>query len=160
MICQGPPVFITCFKQRYWMWGATGLNKMILNLDFTNVLLGCTFYAFTGAFTGVAAIMSMVMIGYDRYNIIVKVRFLLIWPFWNFLVKTLFLGDYRSKDYYWQSYDDDCHLLYLCLGSHNWTSVRLGRLQTWRISYHLHLWFLHSCKEYILNNFCEDSQLL
>ena len=35
---------------------------------------GCTFYAFTGAFTGVAAIMSMVMIGYDRYNVIVKVK--------------------------------------------------------------------------------------
>ena len=29
-----------------------------------------------------------------------------------------------------KSYDDDFHLLYLCIGSHHRTSTRLGRLQT------------------------------
>lgn len=56
MITQAPPVILNVFTQRYWMWGP----------------LGCKLYAFTGALSGVASIMTMIVIGYDRYNVIVK----------------------------------------------------------------------------------------
>merc|ERR1711910_264914 len=49
-------VIINGFVQRYWMWGK----------------LWCDIYAFTGAVTGICSILSMVVIGYDRYNVIVK----------------------------------------------------------------------------------------
>jgi len=56
MITQGPNVIINCFTNRVWMWGH----------------LGCKLYAFTGALFGVISIITMVIIGYDRYNVIVK----------------------------------------------------------------------------------------
>ena len=34
--------------------------------------LGCQLYGATGAITGVCSILTMVAIGYDRYNVIVK----------------------------------------------------------------------------------------
>lgn len=56
MTTMGPTVTINVFTQRYWMWGA----------------FGCKLYGFTGAVCGVVSILSMVVIGYDRYNVIVK----------------------------------------------------------------------------------------
>eukprot|EP00095_Tigriopus_kingsejongensis_P011817 maker-scaffold71_size417697-snap-gene-3.16 protein:Tk11817 transcript:maker-scaffold71_size417697-snap-gene-3.16-mRNA-1 annotation:"long-wavelength rhodopsin" len=56
MTTMGPPVTINVFMQRYWAWGA----------------FGCKLYGFTGAVCGVVSILSMVVIGYDRYNVIVK----------------------------------------------------------------------------------------
>ena len=51
MTTQGVPVILNGFMQRYWMWGK----------------LWCDIYAFTGAVTGTCSILSMVVIGYDRY---------------------------------------------------------------------------------------------
>ena len=99
---------------------------------------GCTFYAFTGAFTGVAAIMSMVMIGYDRYNVIVKVKNKYCFKI-SFVEKYLFSGTHWTEDNHYQSFVDDCHCLCLCFGNHNCTSARLGKLQIGRISDHMHL---------------------
>lgn len=56
MTTMGPTVTINVFMQRYWVWGA----------------YGCKLYGFAGAVCGVASILSMVAIGYDRYNVIVK----------------------------------------------------------------------------------------
>ena len=56
MTTMGPTVTINVFMQRYWVWGA----------------FGCKLYGFMGAVCGVASILSMVVIGYDRYNVIVK----------------------------------------------------------------------------------------
>merc|ERR1712241_1337994 len=56
MLTQAWPVIINAFSQRYWMWGS----------------LGCQLYGATGAITGVCSILTMVAIGYDRYNVIVK----------------------------------------------------------------------------------------
>ena len=35
---------------------------------------GCKLYGFTGALFGTASIMTMIIIGYDRYHVIVKVH--------------------------------------------------------------------------------------
>jgi r-opsin len=56
MTTMGPTVTVNVFIQRYWLWGA----------------FGCKLYGFTGAICGTASIMTMVVIGYDRYNVIVK----------------------------------------------------------------------------------------
>ena len=56
MTTMGPTVTVNVFMQRYWAWGA----------------FGCKLYGFTGAVCGVASILFMVVIGYDRYNVIVK----------------------------------------------------------------------------------------
>ena len=56
VLTQAWPVIINAFTQRYWMWGK----------------LGCQLYGATGAITGVCSILTMVAIGYDRYNVIVK----------------------------------------------------------------------------------------
>lgn len=56
MTTMGLPVVINAFTQRYWMWGA----------------FGCRLYGCLGAIFGTCSIMSMVVIGYDRYNVIVK----------------------------------------------------------------------------------------
>lgn len=56
MTTMGPPVTINAFVQRYWMWG----------------VLGCKLYAMVGAICGTTSILTMVVIGYDRYNVIVK----------------------------------------------------------------------------------------
>jgi len=56
MTTMGLPVVINAYTQRYWMWGA----------------LGCDLYACIGAICGTCSIMTMVVIGYDRYNVIVK----------------------------------------------------------------------------------------
>ena len=36
-------------------------------------VLGCQLYAFAGAVCGTTSILTMVVIGFDRYNVIVKV---------------------------------------------------------------------------------------
>jgi len=56
MLTMGLPVTINAFTQRYWMFG----------------VLGCKLYAFCGAACGICSILNMVIIGYDRYNVIVK----------------------------------------------------------------------------------------
>merc|ERR1711973_1005806 len=56
MSTMGLPVTINAFTQRYWMWG----------------VFGCQLYAFVGAVCGTVSILTMVVIGYDRYNVIVK----------------------------------------------------------------------------------------
>jgi len=56
MTTMGLPVTINAFTQRYWMWG----------------VLACQLYACIGAICGTASILTMVVIGYDRYNVIVK----------------------------------------------------------------------------------------
>jgi len=56
MLTMGLPVTINAFTQRYWMWG----------------VLGCHIYAFCGAVCGTCSILNMAIIGYDRYNVIVK----------------------------------------------------------------------------------------
>ena len=56
MLTQAWPVIINAFSQRFWMWGK----------------FGCQLYGATGAITGVCSILTMVAIGYDRYNVIVK----------------------------------------------------------------------------------------
>jgi len=56
MTTMGPTVTVNVFMQRYWAWGA----------------FGCKLYGFTGAVCGTASILFMVVIGYDRYNVIVK----------------------------------------------------------------------------------------
>ena len=56
MTTMGPIVTVNVFMQRYWAWGA----------------FGCRLYGFIGAVCGVVSILSMVVIGYDRYNVIVK----------------------------------------------------------------------------------------
>ena len=53
---QGLPCVINAFVSDWWMWGATL----------------CKVYACIGGIFGVASIMTMVVIGYDRYNVIVK----------------------------------------------------------------------------------------
>jgi len=49
-------VTVNAFVQRYWMWG----------------VFGCQLYAMVGAICGTTSILTMVVIGYDRYNVIVK----------------------------------------------------------------------------------------
>jgi len=56
MTTMGPPVTVNAFYERFWMWGVTG----------------CKLYAMIGAICGVVSILNMVVIGYDRYNVIVK----------------------------------------------------------------------------------------
>ncbi|XP_023334314.1 compound eye opsin BCRH2 [Eurytemora carolleeae] len=56
MTTQGPPVTFNAFVQRYWMFGE----------------IGCKVYALTGGVFGTISILSMVVIGYDRYNVICK----------------------------------------------------------------------------------------
>ncbi len=56
MLTQGPLMFINAFSSDYWMWGS----------------LICKIYGCLGGIFGTVSIMSMVVIGYDRYNVIVK----------------------------------------------------------------------------------------
>jgi len=56
MTTMGPTVTINVLIQRYWIWGA----------------FGCKLYGMTGAVCGTVSIYTMVVIGYDRYNVIVK----------------------------------------------------------------------------------------
>ncbi|KAK2705135.1 hypothetical protein QYM36_017244 [Artemia franciscana] len=56
MQTQAPMYIVTVFSSRWWIF------------DF----LWCKSYAFAGSVTGIAAILTMVFIGYDRYNVIVK----------------------------------------------------------------------------------------
>jgi len=56
MTTMGPTVTVNVLIQRYWLWGA----------------FGCKLYGYTGAICGTVSIFSMVVIGYDRYNVIVK----------------------------------------------------------------------------------------
>lgn len=53
---QGLPVAINVFSQDFWMWGA----------------FGCRLYACLGGIFGTVSLLSMVVIGFDRYNVIVK----------------------------------------------------------------------------------------
>ncbi|XP_040583121.1 compound eye opsin BCRH2 [Lepeophtheirus salmonis] len=56
MTTMGPAVTVNVFMQRYWAWG----------------VFGCKLYGCIGAICGVVSILTMVVIGYDRYNVIVK----------------------------------------------------------------------------------------
>ncbi|XP_023339009.1 compound eye opsin BCRH1 [Eurytemora carolleeae] len=56
MLTHGLPVGINIFYQRYWMWG----------------VLNCKLFAMLGGVCGTVSIFTMIMIGYDRYNVIVK----------------------------------------------------------------------------------------
>lgn len=56
MFSQGPLMFINAFNSDFWMWG-----------PFICKLYGCL-----GGIFGTVSIMTMVVIGYDRYNVIVK----------------------------------------------------------------------------------------
>nr|BAG80986.1 opsin [Branchinella kugenumaensis] len=56
MLTQSPLYIISAFTSRWWIWGH----------------FWCRFYGYTGGITGIAAIFTMVFIGYDRYNVIVK----------------------------------------------------------------------------------------
>ena len=51
MTTMGIPVMINAWTQRYWMWGE----------------FGCQLYGFLGAICGTCSILTMVVIGYDRY---------------------------------------------------------------------------------------------
>ena len=53
---QAFPVFINTLYSSIWMYGAQG----------------CRVYAFVGAMFGTVSICTMLIIGYDRYNVIVK----------------------------------------------------------------------------------------
>merc|ERR1719323_2304976 len=89
MTTMGLPVVINSFTQRYWMWGA----------------FGCKLYGCLGAIFGTCSIMTMVVIGYDRYNVIVKgfsgkkispglafMILLVIWTYATVICSTPFLG--------------------------------------------------------------------
>nr|BAG80985.1 opsin [Branchinella kugenumaensis] len=56
MLTQSPLFIISAFSSRWWIWGH----------------FWCRFYGYTGGITGIAAIFTLVFIGYDRYNVIVK----------------------------------------------------------------------------------------
>ena len=56
MTTQGLPVVINAFVSDHWMWGA----------------LVCQVYACLGGIFGTVSIVTMVVIGYDRYNVIVR----------------------------------------------------------------------------------------
>jgi len=53
---QTLPCIFNCFYERYWVWG----------------VLGCQVYACVGGIFGTVSLLTMVVIGYDRYNVIVK----------------------------------------------------------------------------------------
>eukprot|EP00088_Acartia_fossae_P033177 TRINITY_DN33956_c0_g1_i1.p1 TRINITY_DN33956_c0_g1~~TRINITY_DN33956_c0_g1_i1.p1 ORF type:complete len:379 (-),score=61.50 TRINITY_DN33956_c0_g1_i1:400-1503(-) len=55
MSTHGLPVGINVFIDRYWYWGP----------------LGCKLFSLLGGIAGTTSIMSMVLIGYDRCNVIV-----------------------------------------------------------------------------------------
>jgi len=89
MTTMGLPVIINSFTQRYWMWGA----------------FGCRLYGCLGAIFGTCSILTMVVIGYDRYNVIVKgfsgkkitpgmafIILTLIWTYAVVICSTPFLG--------------------------------------------------------------------
>ena len=56
MLSQGPLMIINAFTSKHWMWGS----------------LMCKIYGCTGGIFGTVSILTMVIIGYDRYNVIVK----------------------------------------------------------------------------------------
>jgi hypothetical protein len=58
MVTEGFPVFINCFFSRWWAFGA----------------LLCKIYAFCGGVFGTWSLILIILIGYDRYNVIVKGR--------------------------------------------------------------------------------------
>lgn len=89
MTTMGLPVTINAFTNRYWMWG----------------VLGCQLYAMIGAICGTASILTMVVIGYDRYNVIVKgiggtkissgkalIALIFIWGYSTLISATPFFG--------------------------------------------------------------------
>ena len=53
---QAPPLFVNVFMSKYWAFGE----------------LACDLYGFLGGVFGCASLWMIVMIGYDRYNVIVK----------------------------------------------------------------------------------------
>ena len=56
MTGQALPIFFNAWISDYWCWG----------------VLGCRLYAVHGAVVGTVSIWTMVIIGYDRWNVIVK----------------------------------------------------------------------------------------
>lgn len=116
MTTQGLPCVINAFASDHWMWGATL----------------CQVYACLGGIFGTTSIVTMVVIGYDRYNVIVcgfkgtKITFgkaliilFFVWaygiigccpPFWGwggYSLEGLFMTcsyDYLSEDWNRKSY--------------------------------------------------------
>eukprot|EP00095_Tigriopus_kingsejongensis_P000350 maker-scaffold1125_size61249-snap-gene-0.12 protein:Tk00350 transcript:maker-scaffold1125_size61249-snap-gene-0.12-mRNA-1 annotation:"opsin" len=57
MICtQAPPLFVNVFISKFWAFGP----------------LACDLYGFLGGVFGCASLWMIIMIGFDRYNVIVK----------------------------------------------------------------------------------------
>lgn len=56
MTFMGPSVTVNAFISDHWIYGA----------------LFCQLYGFFGALFGTVSLLTMVVIGYDRYNVIVK----------------------------------------------------------------------------------------
>ena len=106
MTTMGLPVIINAFTQRYWMWGPFGKKIHIIRFYFKQFLISaCRLYGCLGAIFGTCSIMTMVVIGYDRYNVIVKgfsgkkispgLAFLilsLLWGYSTLICATPFLG--------------------------------------------------------------------
>jgi len=116
MTTQGLPVVINAFAADHWMWGATV----------------CRIYACLGGIFGTTSIVTMVVIGYDRYNVIVmgfkgaKITFpkavlvlIVVWtygivgccpPFWGwggYALEGLFMTcsyDFLTEDWNHKSY--------------------------------------------------------
>ena len=53
---QAPPLFINVFMSKYWAFGK----------------LACKLYGFLGGVNGTLSLWMIIMVGYDRYNVIVK----------------------------------------------------------------------------------------
>lgn len=50
------------------------LTQQLLEIIIPFIIVqGCKLYGFSGALFGTASIITMIIIGYDRYNVIVKV---------------------------------------------------------------------------------------
>jgi len=89
MTTQAVPVFLNAWISDYWAFGA----------------LNCQLYALSGGILGTASIWTMVVIGYDRYNVIVKgfngvkltkgkatIILIIIWIYSTALTATPFFG--------------------------------------------------------------------
>ena len=55
LVTNGIPLTINMFYSNYWIYGK----------------LGCTIYALGGGMTGLCSLLTLIFIGYDRYNLIV-----------------------------------------------------------------------------------------
>ena len=132
MITQGPNVIINCFTNRVWMWGH----------------LGCKLYAFTGALFGVISIITMVIIGYDRYNVIVKVNASYKWK--ENLIKVYpLVGTVGEEDHAGHGVPGHPPHLDLRHRHHHLPLLGLGRLHGGGAPHHLHLQLPGPCEQLV-----------